>query len=188
MPAPTTRRLASTALCATLLLGITGPAAMAADHGASPDVLKAALTADNRRLPADEAAGLGQAAKDAIARIKTPTPAAIAPTPAPTGPIPVPTGPIPSRNEAQSDALAALRKAVDDLAAAATSGNAGQVLPAATAVLNKLISVLIASVTGGMTMPTLPSLTGLPPSSASKPTPTLTPKPTVTAAPSLPKR
>lgn len=216
MPAPTPRRLASTALCATLLLGISGPAAMAADHDASrdrastplpgpdallprvqrlteadrvvapvSDLLKAALTADNRHPSAGRAAGLdraAKAAKDAIGRVN-------GPTAAPTGPVTAPTAPIPTRNEAQSDALAALRKAVDDLAAAATSGNAGQVLPAATAVMNKLISVLVASVTGGLTMPTLPSLPSLPPSSAaSKPASPPTAKPTVTPRPSLTKR
>ncbi|MFF3907155.1 hypothetical protein ACFYZJ_14435 [Streptomyces sp. NPDC001848] len=199
MPALSARHLASTAVCATLLLGITGPAAMAADHDAprgrthdsaplpGPDVLlprvqrlaeadravapvsellKAALTADNHRLPAKEAARLAKAAEDSITKITPPTPA--------------PTVPIPARNDSQSDALAALRKAVDDLAAAATSGNAGQVLPAATTVLNKLINVLVASVTGAVTMPSLPSLPSLAPSLMPKPTGIPSGKPSAT--------
>jgi hypothetical protein len=209
MPALSTRRLASSAVCATLLLGITGPAAVAADHDAprgrthasaplpGPEVLlprvqrlaeadravapvsellKAALTADNHRLPAEQAAKLSKAAQDAITRIAPPTPA--------------PTGPIPSRNDVQGDALAALRKAVDDLAAATTNGNGGQVLPAATTVLNKLISVLVASVAGGVTMPPLPSLPSmpsLPPSLMPKPSgaPTAKPSPTTTPTASV---
>ncbi|MFF4210902.1 hypothetical protein ACFYZE_16410 [Streptomyces sp. NPDC001796] len=204
MSAVPTRRLASTAVCATLLLGITGPAAAAAEHDAprgrthasaplpGPEVLlprvqrlaeadravapvsellKAALTADNRRLSAKEAAELRRAAQDAITRMAPPTPA--------------PTGPIPSRNDVQGDALTALRKAVDDLAAATTSGNGGQVLPAATGVLNKLISVLVTFVAGGVTMPPLPSLPsmpGLPPSMMPKPSGNPTAKPSPAAS------
>lgn len=200
MPALSARRLASSAVCATLLLGITGPAAVAADHDSprgrthasaplpGPEVLlprvqrlaeadravapvsellKAALTAHNHQLPAKEAAKLSRAAQDAVTRMAPPSPA--------------PTVPIPSRNDVRGDALAALRKAVDDLAAATTSGNGGQVLPAATTVLNKLISVLVAFVAGGVTMPPLPSLPSmpsLPPSLMPKPSGMPTAKPT----------
>jgi hypothetical protein len=88
------RRLASSALCAALLVGIAGPAATAAGparergHAASPgapraqvrkldaagggltpvaDLLNAALKADGGRLPAAEAKKLGDAAKRALA-------------------------------------------------------------------------------------------------------------------------
>lgn len=96
------RRIASSALCATLLLGIAAPAAIAADSdsargrsaAAAPvpgadallaqvqsladigtvltpvtDLLNAALKADDGQLSADQAATLGQAVKDAIAKL-----------------------------------------------------------------------------------------------------------------------
>ncbi|MGW0813926.1 hypothetical protein ACWD00_11850 [Streptomyces viridiviolaceus] len=87
------RRIALGALCAVLLAGITGPAAMAADparehsRATSPDallvqvshldtregdlapvvdLLNAVLTADNGQLPPAEARRLGEAAKKAV--------------------------------------------------------------------------------------------------------------------------
>ncbi|MFF5155681.1 hypothetical protein ACFY3N_05325 [Streptomyces sp. NPDC000348] len=89
------RRIALGALCAALLAGLTGPAAVAADtaperhratssaallaqvrtvdadeHGLTPvvDLLKAALEADGGRLPAAETRKLGDAAKKALAK------------------------------------------------------------------------------------------------------------------------
>ncbi|MDT0395942.1 MULTISPECIES: hypothetical protein [Streptomyces] len=82
------RRIALGALCAALLAGVTGPAAMAADtrptpteplaqvrtvdareHGLTPvvDLLNAVLGADDGRLPAEEARRLGDAARAALA-------------------------------------------------------------------------------------------------------------------------
>src|SRR4051794_35163090 len=96
------RRLASSALCASLLLGIAAPAAMAADsdstrgrtHAAAPvpgadallaqvktlgdiggvltpvtDLLNAVLKADSGQLSAADATKLGDAVKDAIAKV-----------------------------------------------------------------------------------------------------------------------
>lgn len=83
------RRIALGALCAALLAGVTGPAAMAADtrptpteplaqvrtvdareHGLTPvvDLLNAVLEADDGRLPAEEARRLGDAARAALAK------------------------------------------------------------------------------------------------------------------------
>lgn len=82
------RRIALGALCAALLAGVTGPAAMAADtrptptepfaqvrtvdareHGLTPvvDLLNAVIEADDGRLPAEEARRLGDAARAALA-------------------------------------------------------------------------------------------------------------------------
>ncbi|BFO21637.1 hypothetical protein SHKM778_80250 [Streptomyces sp. KM77-8] len=82
------RRIALGALCAALLAGVTGPAALAADtrpaptaplaqvrtadapeHGLTPvvDLLRAVLEADDGRLPAEEARRLGDAALAALA-------------------------------------------------------------------------------------------------------------------------
>jgi hypothetical protein len=192
MRALPTRRLASSALCATLLLGITGPAAVAADHHAShdrtrttapvpesdallprarqladaegvvapvADLLQAALKADHGRLSPDEAARLDKAVKEAIARVAAPSPS------------PAPAKPGQQAQPPVGDALAALQKAVADLLLAATAGNTGQVLPAATAVLTKLINVVVAAMSGGATLPGGPSLP---------------PVPTLTSSPSLP--
>lgn len=103
------RRIATSALCATLLIGIAAPASMAADgdlprghsHAAAPvpgadallaqtktlgdisgvlapvtALVDAALKADNGQIPADQATKLGQAAKDAIAKVTAAAPVA----------------------------------------------------------------------------------------------------------------
>ncbi|WP_327743848.1 hypothetical protein OHO28_18505 [Streptomyces europaeiscabiei] len=122
------RRLAVSALCATLLLGVSAPAALAADvesardraRSAAPvpvpvpgadaealqaqlkglgdlggvlkpvtDLLDAVLKADNGRLPADQAAKLGKAVQDAIAKAKAEapvTPPAVPPAALPADP------------------------------------------------------------------------------------------------------
>ncbi|WP_327345701.1 hypothetical protein [Streptomyces europaeiscabiei] len=101
------RRLAVSALCATLLLGVSAPAALAADvesardraRSAAPvpsvdslqsqlkglgalggvlkpvtDLLDAVVKADNGRLSDDQAAKLGKAVQDAIAKAKAEAP------------------------------------------------------------------------------------------------------------------
>lgn len=178
------RRFASSALCAVLLIGITGPAAVAADHSSARgrvtaeaplppnadilvrpvnDLLAAVLKADHNRLSADEAARLGKAVDDAIAKVSMDTA-----TKAPG---------------TDDDALAGLRQAIDKLLAAATSANPNLVAPAATAVVTELVKVLATGfVTGGLlplpnpsgpsTLPSLPStLPSLPTLPSTKPTP-----------------
>jgi len=210
MRVPSARSIASSALCATLLLGIAAPAAMAADrdsargrtHTAAPvpgadallaqvpaladisgvlapvtDLLNAALKADDGQLSADEAARLDQAVKDAIAKVTAATPVtppvtppetpAASTTPATTDKAPGVEG---ARAEAPTDlkgeALSALQTAVDTLLKAVTSGDATQVVPAATAVVTGLVNFVVATVLGGGLpaadlpgLPTLPSLT-----------------------------
>ncbi|MGM0357015.1 hypothetical protein ACNFR6_26810, partial [Streptomyces sp. ECR3] len=50
--------------------------------------------------------------------------------------------------DATQDALTALQKAVDALVKASTSGDVGQVVPAISEVVNNLVDVLIATLTG----------------------------------------
>lgn len=239
------RRIATSALCATLLLGIAGPAAAAAGsapargrtHAAAPvpgadalltqvqslanisgvlapvtDLLNAALKADAGQLPAADAAKLSQAVKDAIAKATatlpavpaTPSVPALPSTPALPAVPAVPSlknadergeaeerGDTERRGDAQErgnagqqddkaprargsraaadlsgDALTALQKAVDALVKAVTSGDATQVVPAATAVVTGLVNFVVAVVLGGglpaPNLPGLPALPGLP--------------------------
>ncbi|GAA3824867.1 hypothetical protein GCM10022403_067840 [Streptomyces coacervatus] len=152
------RRLASTALCAFLLVGIAGPAAVAADSvrertpasssgpvpgadgllaqvknlGELGDVLppvtkllNAVLKADSGHLSVAEAQKLVDAVKDAIAKI----------TPA-------------TAKDLKGDTLTALKKAVDTLLAAITSGDDDKVAPAVTGVVTALARVLAATAVG----------------------------------------
>ncbi|MGV9451310.1 hypothetical protein [Streptomyces sp. NPDC003635] len=218
------RRIAVSALCATLLIGIAGPTAMAADDSARErthaalnapvpgadallaqvkslgnlgtvltpvtDLLNAALKADNGQLPAADADKLGQAVKDALAKVTAAAPAApsanLPATPAtpnapatpaapalPNAPaLPtLPTLPTLSKSDDKApsaelpadlvaDALATVQKAVDALLKAVTSGDVGQVVPAVTGVLTGLVNVVAATLLGGG-LPA-PSLPGLP--------------------------
>ncbi|MGD1223909.1 hypothetical protein AB9Q10_36420 [Streptomyces krungchingensis] len=208
------RRIASTALSATLLLGIAAPAAIAADgdssrgtsHAAaapvpgadallaqvqsladiggvlSPvtDLLNTVLKADNGQLTPDQATKLGQAVKDAIAKVTAAAPAtppvALPDTTTPT------TTTLPSvtksteakdgkapaakaQMDLKGDALTALQAAVDALLKAATSGDPTQVVPAVTAVVTGLVNFVVATVLGGglpaANLPGLPSLSGV---------------------------
>ncbi|MEV5954318.1 hypothetical protein AB0M11_11180 [Streptomyces sp. NPDC051987] len=196
------RRLASTALCAALLAGITGPAALAAPAhergratartpvpgadallgrtrslggltallGPVTALLTAVLEADRGQLTPDRAARLADAAKAAIARL---TEAAAAPALPSTPALPsVPAAPaVAAAAAAQAkglgaapaedlagDALKALRTAIDNLVKAVTSGDAGQVAPAADAVLTGVVDYLAALLLGG-TLPA-PDLAG----------------------------
>jgi hypothetical protein len=191
------RRFASSALCATLVLGMAGPAAVAADRpargrpqvAAAPvpetdallarvrtltdadgvvppvtELLNAVLKADNGQLPKNEAARLGKAVKDAIAKA-----GAAAPTP--------------TVSPGQGNALAALQKAVDRLIAAVTSGDSRRVLPAAAGVLASLVKVVVVGLVGNG-VPNLPPMPGLPPMPSLPPMPNLTPMPDITEIPS----
>ncbi|WP_435225826.1 hypothetical protein [Streptomyces sp. Tue6028] len=208
------RRIASTALSATLLLGIAAPAAIAADgdssrgtsHAAaapvpgadallaqvqsladiggvlSPvtDLLNTVLKADNGQLTPDQATKLGQAVKDAIAKVAAAAPAtppvALPDTTTPT------TTTLPSvtksteakddkapaakaQMDLKGDALTALQAAVDALLKAATSGDPALVVPAVTAVVTGLVNFVVATVLGGglpaANLPGLPSLSGV---------------------------
>ncbi|MGW1257235.1 hypothetical protein ACWD5Q_19155 [Streptomyces sp. NPDC002513] len=185
------RRFASPALCALLLIGITGPTAVAADHASArgrvpaetaplppsadvlvrpvTDLLDAVLKAHHNRIPADEAARLGKALDDAIAQVTMASPATQAP------------------DADEADAIADLRQSTDKLLAAATSDDTSQVAPAATTVVNDLAKVLAAGfVTGGLlplpnpsgpsALPSLPSVPSPKPSASPMVSPLLTPK------------
>ncbi|MFJ7298544.1 hypothetical protein [Streptomyces sp. NPDC099088] len=200
------RRIATSALCATLLIGIAAPASMAADsdlprghsHAAAPvpgadallaqtktlgdisgvlapvtALVDAALKADNGQIPADQATKLGQAAKDAIAKVTAAAPVA-PPAAAPAvPPVALPAVPPLSKNaerpralaaaDVKADALTALQTAVDSLVKAVTSGDAASVVPAATAVVTGLVNFVVATVLGGgLPAPNLPGLPALP--------------------------
>jgi len=153
------RRLASVALCAALLVGIAAPAAVAADsareyartssRGPVPGadqllpqvkklgdlgsvltpvarLLNAVLKADGGQLSVVEAQKLGDAVKDAIATA-----------------FPVATKAV------KGDTLTALKKAVDALLSAATSGDADKVPPAVSGMVTALGKVLAAQTTAG---------------------------------------
>ncbi|MFG3143572.1 hypothetical protein [Streptomyces sp. NPDC048243] len=203
------RRIATSALCATLLIGIAAPASMAADsdlprghsHAAAPvpgadallaqtktlgdisgvlapvtALVDAALKADNGQIPADQATKLGQAAKDAIAKVTAAAPVAppaAAPAVPAVPPVALPGVPPLSKNaerpralaaaDVKADALTALQTAVDSLVKAVTSGDAASVVPAATAVVTGLVNFVVATVLGGgLPAPNLPGLPALP--------------------------
>ncbi|OQQ16413.1 hypothetical protein B0675_03950 [Streptomyces sp. M41(2017)] len=203
------RRIATSALCATLLIGIAAPASMAADsdlprghsHAAAPvpgadallaqtktlgdisgvlapvaALVDAALKADNGQIPADQATKLGQAAKDAIAKVTAAAPVAppaAAPAVPAVPPVALPAVPPLSKNaerpralaaaDVKADALTALQTAVDSLVKAVTSGDAASVVPAATAVVTGLVNFVVATVLGGgLPAPNLPGLPALP--------------------------
>lgn len=206
MRGPSAWRIAAPALCATLLVGTAGPAAVAAGpaRGSTPAasrgapvpgadalpaqveslgelggvltpvtaLLDAVLKADNGRLPADRARKLVAAVNDAIAKVTAQAatmPAATAPVAppdsAPTSPVKPPS---PSRQGAhgtatpaprdlEGDALAGLRKALDTLSAAVTSGDASRVVPAVTGVLTAVVDFLAATLQdSGLPAPDLP--------------------------------
>ena len=202
------RRLASTALCAVLLAGVTGPTAVAAApapgraHAPVPgadtllartrslgdlgtvlkpvtDLLTAVLTADNGQLPPDRATRLAAAAKTAITHLTAPPPASPA---GPAGPassvLPSASvvaqakgrGDVPVAKDLAGDALVALRSAIDGLAKAVSSGDAGRVGPAVTAVLTGVVDHLAALLLGGgLPAPHLAGLSVLPVLRASTP-------------------
>ncbi|MFI9171343.1 hypothetical protein [Streptomyces lincolnensis] len=224
------RRIASSALCAILLVGIAGPAAAAVERDPSTesvqaaqapvpgadgllaqvkglgnlgtvltpvtDLLNAVLKADNGQLSAEEATKLGDAVKEALAKVTAAAPAAPATppvTPPATSTLPtlptvptVPTLPTAKNGAAGAaaaqlpadlvgDAVAALQKAVDTLLKAAQSGDVTQVVAALTGVLTGLVNLVAATLLGGgLPAPNLPGLPALPtlPSLPTGPLPT----------------
>lgn len=196
MRALSARRIATSALCATFLIGVTAPTAMAADTArertresapandpatlqsqvqqlgaissvvASVTELQNAVLkaqAENSQLSAAEVARLGDAAKAAIAAAAAnPVTPAVPSTPStpstpgvttPTAPL----APVMPAHPATSDqlptddlqeALAELQEAVNDLVAAATSGDVAGALAVVKAVLQKLLGVVIALLGG----------------------------------------
>ncbi|GAA3161329.1 hypothetical protein GCM10010451_06640 [Streptomyces virens] len=124
------RRIALGACCAALLVGITGPTAMAADaarehtravssdtllaqvgnldaheHELTPvvDLLKAVLEADGGQLPPDEARRLGEAAKEALADAVAKSQATAARTTVPSAPPAPVTDPLPVETDTDTD-------------------------------------------------------------------------------------
>ncbi|MEY9488507.1 hypothetical protein RKD26_004301 [Streptomyces calvus] len=124
------RRIALGACCAALLVGITGPTAMAADaarehtrvvssdtllaqvgnldaheHDLTPvvDLLKAVLEADGGQLPPDEARRLGEAAKEALADAVAKSQGTAAQTTVPSAPPAPVTDPLPVETDTEAD-------------------------------------------------------------------------------------
>ncbi|MCD9872256.1 hypothetical protein [Streptomyces guryensis] len=157
------RRIASVALCVSLLVGIAAPAAVAADSARertrtssrSPvpgadellaqvkklgdlggvltpvaRLLNAVLKADGGQLSVAEAQKLADSVKDAIAKVTAER-----------------------TKEPKGDALTALKKAVDALLAAVTSGDDDKVAPAVTGMVTTLGKVLGAATTAASPAP-----------------------------------
>jgi hypothetical protein len=169
-----TRRIASTALCAALLAGISAPAAMAADstlghrHAVSrapvtgtdaqlarvksPGNLGGSFTPITNLLNTELKADNGQLTAAQATRLVSATKQAVArvtPQAAAT----------PQAKDAMSDALAALQNALDALQKAVTSGDADQVATAVNGVVTALTNYLTVTPLGnGLPTSTLPGL------------------------------
>jgi hypothetical protein len=208
------RCIASCALSAALLVAVAGPSA-AASHGPVPvphadalrpqvqalaelggvltpvtDLLNTVLKADNGQISVEQAAKLGDAVKDATAKITEATSAAAVTLPAtgtttPSTTTGSTTTPIPSllltliQNgddgrtrsvkapaDLLDDAIDALEKAIDDLITAVTSGEATQVESTLPAVISGLVDAVAATmVDAELPAPDLAGLSTLPSSS-----------------------
>ncbi|MEV6961268.1 hypothetical protein AB0M97_19120 [Streptomyces sp. NPDC051207] len=177
------RRLATTTLTAFLLIGVTGPAAMAAGSDSSRGHTAAvaqAPVADAKALLAqakslgDLSSTLKPATELLTAVLKADngrlTPqesaqhaAAVKDAIARIGVAPATTLPAPASAPApdvRADALVALQASVDTLLKVSATGDAGQVQPAATNLLTGLVNVVAATLLGGG-LPA-PDLAGLP--------------------------
>ncbi|MER6343106.1 hypothetical protein ACWC10_08795 [Streptomyces sp. NPDC001595] len=236
------RRIATTTVCAALVLGIAGPAAVAADHERTrttvqepvpeaaalltqnqslaglgivltpvTDLLDAVLKADNGQLSSADAARLGDAAKESIAKVQEAAPAAqpaaglpqapaapavpaVPSTPAkPADPVVLPALPGIAQSDAKApaadltdDALAALQQAIDKLIDAATSGKVDDIVSEVTAAVTGLVNLLTATLLGGgLPAPDLAGLPALPSLPAAAPAVPSSPAATP-ALPSLP--
>jgi len=208
------RCITSCALCAALLVAVAGPSA-AASRGPVPvphadalrpqvealaelggvltpvtDLLNTVLKADNGQISVEQAAKLGDAVKDATAKITEATSAAAVTLPAtgtttPSTTTGSTTTPIPSllltliQNgddgrtrsvkapaDLLDDAIDALEKAIDDLITAVTSGEATQVESTLPAVISGLVDAVAATmVDAELPAPDLAGLSTLPSSS-----------------------
>ncbi|MEU9329884.1 hypothetical protein AB0D91_39935 [Streptomyces canus] len=209
------RCIASCALCAALLVAVAGPTA-AASRGPVPvphadalrpqvealaelggvltpvtGLLNTVLKADNGQISVEQAAELGDAVKDATAKITEEASAAAVTLPA-TGMTTTPstttgttTTPTPSLlltliqngddvgersvkapDDLLDDALDALEKAIDDLLTAVTSGEATQVESTLPAVISGLVDTVAATMLDTeLPAPDLAGLSSLPSSS-----------------------
>nr|WSZ17069.1 hypothetical protein OH837_29050 [Streptomyces canus] len=209
------RCIASCALCAALLVAVAGPTA-AASRGPVPvphadalrpqvealaelggvltpvaDLLNTVLKADNGQISAEQAAKLGDAVKDATAKITEEasaaavTPPATGMTTTPSTPAGSTTTPTPSllltliQNgddagarsvkapaDLLDDAIDALEKAIDDLLTAVTSGEPTQVESTLPAVISGLVDAVAATMLDTeLPAPDLAGLSSLPSSS-----------------------
>ncbi|WP_406126642.1 hypothetical protein OHQ89_32915 [Streptomyces canus] len=208
------RCIASCALCAALLVAVAGPTA-AASRGPVPvphadalrprvealaelggvltpvtDLLNTVLKADNGQISVEQAAELGDAVKDATAKITEEASAAAVTLPAtgtttPSTTTGTTTTPIPSllltliQNgddagersvkapaDLLDDALDALEKAIDDLLTAVTSGEATEVESTLPAVISGLVDTVAATMLDTeLPAPDLAGLSSLPSSS-----------------------
>ncbi|MFF0083762.1 hypothetical protein ACFYR1_29220 [Streptomyces canus] len=213
------RCIASCALCAALPVAVAGPTA-AASRGPVPaphadalrpqvealaelggvltpvtDLLNTVLKADNGQISAEQAAELGDAVKDAAAKITEETSAAAVTLPA-MGTTTTPSTTTPSTTTGSTttptpsllltliqngaggarsakapadlldDAIDALEKAIDDLLTAVTSGEAAQVESTLPAVISGLVDAVAATmVDTELPAPDLAGLSSLPGSS-----------------------
>ena len=208
------RCIASCALCAALLVAVAGPTA-AASRGPVPvphadalrpqvealaelggvltpvtDLLNTVLKAENGQISAEQAAKLGDAVKDATAKITEEASAAAVTLPATgmtttpsttTGSTTTPTpsllltliqnGDVGARSvkapaDLLDDAIDALEKAIDDLLTAVTSGEATQVESTLPAVISGLVDAVAATMLDTeLPAPDLAGLSSLPSSS-----------------------
>ncbi|MGW0417333.1 hypothetical protein [Streptomyces sp. NPDC003015] len=184
------RRIASTALCAALLVGTAGPAAVAdparerartASGAPLPDAdtllaqvkslgdLGGVLTPVTDLLNSVLKADNGQLSAAEANRLGTAVKDAIAKATTTAPAHPADTLPAPTRSGVNAsvapadvigDALAALQKAIDELIKAVTSGDAAQVPPAVTGSVTSLVNTVAATLLGGK-LPR-PSLPGPP--------------------------
>lgn len=169
-----TRRIASTALCAALLTAITGPVAVAADsaRGRSHAASHAPASGADALLARVETSGkLGRAlppvtdllntaltadngqlsAAEATRLVNSAKQAVAAMTPKANA--------NPQAKDAVSDALAALQEALDALQKAVTSGDAGQVVTAVHGVVAAFVNYLTTLLGTGLPTPVLPTPT-----------------------------
>ncbi|OIJ69369.1 hypothetical protein [Streptomyces mangrovisoli] len=195
------RRAASSALCAALLVGITGPAASAADTGGgrtrvttrpsdpTTDALRAqvgtlgryggVLTPVTDLLTTVLADRHGRLPAREAHRLVTAAEHAVAEV-----------KPAAGRKQhraadPQDDALASLQSSLDALVKAVTSGDLGQLIPAVTATVSGVVGVVTGLLGGSLTAPSLPSPSGLP-STPSLPSTSNTSSASVVGLPSVP--
>ncbi|MFI8999782.1 hypothetical protein [Streptomyces sp. NPDC053541] len=142
------------------------------------ELITAALKADDGQLPAADAAAFKAKIQTAVDEAKGAAPAPLPETPAAETPVTPPaasaaTSPVTSALPAGAraaapadlvgDALATVQKAVAELLAAVTSGNATGVVPQVTATLTSLVNLAVSTVLGsGLPAPDLPGLPTLP--------------------------